>query len=107
MPLLILHLMFNPAARQETWKFIQTNWPQVSKRASLWGSALIVRGTSSFCSTQMQGEVQQFFSQHPIPEAQRTFKQSLEDIGNCVDFKSAQQSSLAAWLTGSSSAQGQ
>jgi aminopeptidase N len=107
MPIMLLRLMANPAARQETWNFVRTNWPQVSKRASMWGSALVVRGTASFCDARMRGEVQQFFSEHQIPQAERTFKQSLEEIGNCVDFKSAQQSNLAAWLTGSSAARGE
>jgi aminopeptidase N len=107
MPIMLLRLMTNPAAQQEAWKFVRTNWPQVSKRASMWGSALVVRGTASFCDAGMRGEVQQFFSEHEVPQAQRTLKQSLEEIGNCADFKSAQQSNLAAWLTGSSAAQGQ
>jgi aminopeptidase N len=107
MPIVITRLMMNPAARNETWNYVQANWPQVSQRASIWGSAMIVQGTSSFCSDQMQGDVQKFFSEHDVPAAQRTLKQSLELIGNCANFKSAQQPNLATWLTGSSSVPGQ
>jgi len=42
--------------------------------------------------------VQDFFSQHPIPSAQRTLQQSLEFIANCVDLKQQQEPNLATWL---------
>ncbi len=107
MPIVLTQLLGNPASRDIAWEFVRTHWPELSKRASISGSAMIVRATGSFCDAKAQAEVQQFFSENPVPEAQRTLKQSLERIGSCVQFKAAQQSDLAAWLTGKSAAQGQ
>jgi hypothetical protein len=42
--------------------------------------------------------VEDFFSQHAIPSAQRTLRQSLEFIGDCVDLKQQQEPNLASWL---------
>ncbi len=99
-PLLLRGLLVNPWSRPMAWDFVRAHWPEVEKRASIWGSALIVRATGSFCDAGMRNQVQQFFGEHPVSEAQRTLQQSLEQIDGCVEFKSSQQANLGAWLNG-------
>jgi hypothetical protein len=33
-----------------------------------------------------------------VPAAERTYKQSIERINNCIDLKSQQEPQLASWL---------
>lgn len=46
----------------------------------------------------MRDEVKALFSTHPAPAAERTLKQSLERMNDCVDLKARQGSQLPAWL---------
>jgi len=57
-----------------------------------------VGATSGFCDPGMRDQVTQFFSAHKVDAAERTYKQSIERINNCVDLKTQQESQLASWL---------
>jgi hypothetical protein len=46
----------------------------------------------------MRDQVTEFFSAHKIAAAERTYKQSIERINDCIDLKSQQTSQLASWL---------
>jgi hypothetical protein len=50
----------------------------------------------------MRDEVQAFFTSHPAPAAERSLKQSFEQINYCVDLKTQQEPQLASWLRQSS-----
>ena len=47
-----------------------------------------------------------FFAAHKVEAAERTYKQSIERINNCVSLKSQQESQLASWLGGHGAAGG-
>jgi len=42
--------------------------------------------------------VTEFFNAHKVAAAERTYKQSIERINNCVSLKSQQEPQLASWL---------
>ena len=46
----------------------------------------------------MRDQVTEFFYAHKVEAAERTYKQSIERINNCVDLKAQQESQLASWL---------
>ena len=46
----------------------------------------------------MRDQVMEFFAAHKIEAAERTYRQSIERINNCVDLKSQQEPQLASWL---------
>lgn len=98
-PLLLAGVLDNPAGRQVAWDFIQTHWQQVTQKTSIFGGAILVRASGVFCDSQRRAQVQQFFAEHSVPEAQRSLQQSLEEIDSCIAFRSAQQPDLASWLT--------
>jgi hypothetical protein len=54
----------------------------------------------TFCDAAMKDQVQEFFSAHPSAAAERTLRQSMERITNCIDMKTQQSSQLASWLQG-------
>ena len=68
------------------------------KSGGPFASAEIVNATSSFCDANMRDQVVDFFAAHKVEGAQRTYRQSIERINNCVDLKSQQEPQLASWL---------
>jgi len=96
--LLIARVLDNPAGEKLAWEFIQSHWDAVAKAGGPFASAEVVGATSVFCDAGMRDQVTGFFAAHKIDAAERTFRQSIERINNCVDLKSQQQPQLASWL---------
>jgi aminopeptidase N len=94
----ITSVMRNPAGRELAWNFIQSHWDAVAKAGGPFASAEVVGATSVFCDAGLRDQVTEFFSAHKIAAAERTYKQSIERINNCVDLKSQQEPQLASWL---------
>ncbi len=98
-PLLVAAVLHNPApAQQVAWNFVRSHWPQLQAKSGMWGAAIVVHATGRMCSATDQTQVNQFFTAHPVPMAQRGLKQSLEEINDCVSLRSAQQPKLASFL---------
>ena len=94
----ITAVMRNPAGRQLAWDFIQSHWDAVAKAGGPFASAEVVGATGVFCDAELRDQVTQFFTAHKVAAAERTYKQSIERINNCVDLTSHQQPQLALWL---------
>jgi aminopeptidase N/puromycin-sensitive aminopeptidase len=95
---LVTAVLQNPAGQKLAWDFIQAHWDAVQKSGGPFASAEVVGATSSFCDAGMRDQVADFFAAHKVEAAERTYKQSIERINNCVDLKSRQQPQLASWL---------
>ncbi len=95
---LVTAVMRNPAGEQLAWDFVRQHWSSMEKAGGPFASAEIVGATSEFCSAGLRDQVTDFFQAHKIAAAERTYKQSIERINNCVDLKSEQESQLASWL---------
>ena len=95
---LITNVLGNPAGEKLAWEFIQSHWDAVAKAGGPFASAQVVGATSVFCDAGMRDQVTQFFTAHKVEAAERTYKQSIERINNCVDLKSQQEAQLATWL---------
>ncbi len=94
----ITSVLGNPAGEKLAWDFIQTNWDAVQKSGGPFASAQVVGATSTFCDVHMRDQVAEFFAAHKVEAAERTYRQSIERIDNCVDLKSQQEPQLASWL---------
>ena len=103
---LISNVMQNPAGEKLAWDFVQAHWDAVQKAGGPFASAQIVNATSSFCDAHMRDQVAEFYAAHKIEAAERTYRQSIERINNCVDLKSQQEPQLASWLGQHSSSVG-
>jgi aminopeptidase N/puromycin-sensitive aminopeptidase len=95
---LITGVLQNPDGEKLAWDFIQSHWDAIQKTGGPFASAQVVNATSSFCNATMRDQVADFFAAHKIEAAERTYKQSIERINNCVDLRSQQEPQLAAWL---------
>jgi aminopeptidase N len=94
----ITGVMGNSAGEKLAWDFVRQHWTEVEKAGGPFASAQVVGATSVFCDSGARDQVTEFFSAHKIAAAERTYKQSIERINNCVDLKSQQEPQLASWL---------
>jgi len=97
-PYLISGVMRDPATEKQAWIFVQAHWGSIENLGGAFAGGIIVQGTGSFCDPVMRDEVQAFFTSHPAPAAERSLKQSIEQINYCVDMKTQQGPQLASWL---------
>ena len=97
-PQVIGAIMQNPAGRQLTWDFIRQHWTEIETKLSNYSEASLVQASGVFCDTTKRDEVQQFFSEHKIPAAERELKLTLEQINGCIDVRTHQQPLLQSWL---------
>ena len=95
---LVTSVLENPAGQQLAWDFIRQHWNELEKAGGPFASAEVVRATSSFCDAGLRDQVSEFFSIHKVSAAERTYRQSIERINNCVDLRSQQEPQLATWL---------
>ena len=99
-------VMGNPDGQKQAWDFVLAHWDAVQKVGGPFASAQVVGSTSSFCDARMRDQVVEFYAAHKIEAAERTYRQSIERINNCVDLKSQQELQLASWLGQHSSSVG-
>jgi aminopeptidase N len=95
---LVTGVMANPDGQKQAWDFVRQHWSELEKAGGPFASAQVVGATSSFCDTGLRDQVTEFFSAHKVEAAERTYKQSIERINNCVNLKAAQEPQLASWL---------
>ena len=103
---LVTGVLRNPAGQELAWNFIREHWAELEKSGGPFASAQVVQATSSFCNAGLRDQVTEFFTAHKVEAAERSYKQSIERINNCVDFKSQQEPQLASWLGQHSTAGG-
>jgi len=95
---LIGAVMANSAGERLAWDFVRSHWAEVEKAGGPFASAQIVTSAGLFCDAGLRDQVTDFFSTHKVAGAERSFKQTVERIDNCVDLKSQQSNQLASWL---------
>jgi aminopeptidase N/puromycin-sensitive aminopeptidase len=98
-PRIFSTLLENPSTRDAAWAYLKLHWEDLAEKVTSFGGYGAVTALGSSCSAAMRGDVQQFFSNHAAPGAERAVQQSLEGIDACLAFKQAQQSSMASWMT--------
>jgi puromycin-sensitive aminopeptidase len=95
---LISRVLINSDNQKTAWDWVKTHWPAVEKKITMSSGTEIVNSTRKFCSAEMNDDVQQFFSEHKVPSAERALKQSREDIEGCVKRRPRLQTELEQWL---------
>jgi len=80
-------VMANPAGHQVAWDFVRQHWTDIEAKLSNYSDASLVQASSVFCDTAKRDEVQQFFTEHKVPAAERELKLALEQINVCIDVR--------------------
>src|SRR5262249_45711320 len=95
---LIANVLANSDNQKVAWEWVKAHWAEVEKKATMSSGPVIVDATRKFCSVEMRDDVQSFFADHKVPAAERTLKQSFEDISTCAKIRTRLQTELTAWL---------
>jgi aminopeptidase N/puromycin-sensitive aminopeptidase len=95
---LITGVLGNQDGERLAWDFIRQHWTEIEKAGGPFASAQVVGATSGFCDAGMRDQVTEFYSAHKIAAAERTYRQAIERINNCIDLRSQQEPQLASWL---------
>ena len=95
---LVTGVLGNQDGEKLAWDFIRQHWTEIEKAGGPFASAQVVGATSGFCDAGMRDQVTEFFNAHKIAAAERTYRQAIERINNCIDLKSQQEPQLATWL---------
>jgi aminopeptidase N len=86
------------ANHAQTWDFIKANWARITPKLATYSPGTIMNAASEFCQPALRSDVQSFFTRHPIEGADRSLRQTLERIDNCINLKQQQETNLAQWL---------
>jgi aminopeptidase N len=99
-PNLISVMIRNPETRQLTWELTKQHWAEVDKKLTISSGGRIVAAAGAFCDSASRDDVSQFFNTHSVASSERTLKQTLNQIGSCIDLRRQQGDKLAKWLDG-------
>jgi aminopeptidase N len=95
---MVSSVLASPEGQKQAWDFVLAHWDAVQKVGGPFASAQIIASTGGFCDAHMRDQVVAFYDAHKIEAAERTYRQSIERINNCIDLKSQQEPQLASWL---------
>ena len=88
------------------WNFVREHWAEIEKIQGTFNSETLVESMGSFCDARLHDEVRDFFTNNPVPAADRTLRLALERVNYCIDLKSQQGIRLSSWLDRHGSGQG-
>jgi aminopeptidase N len=90
--------MGNSVTRDLTWAYVQSHWPMVQAQFTTTSGASVVSSTSSFCSADARDEVDKFFAEHNVPNSNKSLRQAIERIDDCIKLRKRQEPNLERWL---------
>jgi aminopeptidase N len=94
-------LLVESPAREITWDYLKAHWDSMAEKVATFGGRGAVSALAGFCSVEMRDDIQQFFTDHRAPGAERALKQSLERINSCIEFKQLQGGNMQKFLQSS------
>jgi puromycin-sensitive aminopeptidase len=94
----LMRLLANPAARAETWKFMTRKWTAIRRRVPPLMISRLVDALPCLREPRHAREVAAFFRAHPVPEAARAVKQTLEVFRLNAELRRRTAPELTRWL---------
>ncbi len=91
-------LLSQRETRDQTWTYVQANWPKVEAQFTAASGARIVSAAGSFCTAAKRDEVSSFFATHKVEGSERTLSKSIDNINACVELHTDQEPKLKQWL---------
>ena len=90
----------NPRGRQPAWEFVKNNWGEFDRRYGGGGFGLmrLVSICSSFTTDEQRADVENFFTEHPAPAAERTIRQALERVRLNIRWLEHNRPALNDWF---------
>jgi puromycin-sensitive aminopeptidase len=92
----------NPKGKDLAWDFLKSNWSEFDRRYGEGGFGLmtLVSTAGRFTTQEKLEDVEKFFTDNPVPAADRTIRQALEAIRLNVAWLEKNRGPLAEWLSG-------
>jgi aminopeptidase N/puromycin-sensitive aminopeptidase len=84
--------------RDAAWKYIKSHWDTVKTLLTPELGNALVGSTGAFCSAEARDDVKSFFTDHKVPDTERSFKRAIESINGCIEFRAMQEPNLAKWI---------
>jgi aminopeptidase N/puromycin-sensitive aminopeptidase len=94
-------LLAESPAREIAWDYLKAHWDSLAEKVASFGGRGAVSALAGFCSVEMRDDIQQFFTSHRAPGAERAVRQSLERINSCIEFKQLQGGNMQKFLQSS------
>ncbi len=94
-------LLGESPAREIAWDYLKAHWDSLAEKVASFGGRGAVSALAGFCSVEMRDDIQQFFTSHRAPGAERAVRQSLERINSCIEFKQLQGGNMQKFLQSS------
>ncbi len=91
-------LLSESPGREIAWDYLKAHLDTLAEKVTSFGGRGAVSALGGFCSAAMHDDIQQFFTDHRAPGAERALKQSLERINNCAEFKKRQGDNMEKWM---------
>jgi puromycin-sensitive aminopeptidase len=95
---LLMRLLMNRHAREQTWRFVQRRWKRLSPRVPPGLASRLVRALPLLETRAHRREVSAFLRAHPIPTAARALRQALEEFDTNAEFRHRAAPQLRHWL---------
>ena len=91
----------NPKGKALAWDFLKDNWSEFDRRYGEGGFGLmtLVSTAGRFTTREKLEDVERFFTDNPVPAADRTIRQALEAIRLNVAWLEKNRGPLGEWLT--------
>src|SRR5437867_4414733 len=93
-----MRLLGNPAGRSPAWKFLTRRWSALRRRIPPLMISRLVEALPALREPRAAREVRAFFATHPVPEASRALKQTLEVFRLNAELRRRTAPGLARWL---------
>src|SRR6184192_1523585 len=95
---IFMRLLGNPAGRSHAWKFLTRRWSALRRRIPPLMISRLVEALPALREPRAAREVRAFFAAHPVPEASRALKQTLEVFRLNAELRRRTAPGLARWL---------
>mmetsp|Transcript_19389 Transcript_19389/g.33317 ORF Transcript_19389/g.33317 Transcript_19389/m.33317 type:complete len:873 (+) Transcript_19389:55-2673(+) len=90
----------NPLGPSIAWEFLKEHFTLFENRYSsgMLFSSIISSVTKNLIGAEKAADVHKFFEEHPVSNAARSVKQSIETILSSTHWRDAETANLASWL---------
>jgi puromycin-sensitive aminopeptidase len=84
---LLARLLGNPVGKHQAWNFVRVQWAAVEERLPPFMRRRLVGATANLATAEARDEVAAFFAEHPVDGAERTLRQTLEQLDVLIAFR--------------------
>jgi len=98
MPLVLVRLLQNRAAREETWEFLRKRWTRLSRRLPPQLGTRVIETLPELQTARHRREVAALFREHPVVTGKRTVQQALERFDLNAVFRKRSLPAFRRWL---------